>query len=124
MYVTQDERADSSSPMADLTSKVGIHHVSILTVDKLEDAALDLERRRITRTEEIKASKAMEALEVKQPEPVKSEDVELIVSDQKVGSGRCHLSAFAQELEMRLSAELVCCDRAGDLSRLGIELES
>lgn len=48
-------------------------------VDKLETAVVELERKKITREEGQKASRAMEALNVNQTQ-VKSEDVDLVVS--------------------------------------------
>lgn len=48
-------------------------------VDKLETAVVELERKKITREEGQKASRAMEALNVNQTQ-VKPEDVDLIVS--------------------------------------------
>lgn len=48
-------------------------------IDKLENAVVELERKKITREEGQKAAKAMEALNVNQPQ-AKAEDVDLIVS--------------------------------------------
>lgn len=48
-------------------------------VDKLENAVVELERKKITREEGQKAAKAMEALNVNQTS-AKAEDVDLIVS--------------------------------------------
>lgn len=75
-----------SSQTAARTSGVGILHTH-LTPDKLENAAVELERRRITRDEAAKAARAMEALEVKAPDAVNGADVDLIVG------GRCSLTA-------------------------------
>jgi hypothetical protein len=48
--------------------------------DKLENAVVELERRRITRDEAAKAARAMEALEVKEaPAAVSATDAEYIV---------------------------------------------
>ena len=47
--------------------------------DKLESAVVELERKKITREEGQKASRAMEALNVNQTQ-LKPEDVDLIVS--------------------------------------------
>lgn len=54
--------------------------------DKLEDSALNLERRKIKREEGAKAAKALESLDVKPVEEVNAADVDLIVS-------RCTISA-------------------------------
>lgn len=48
--------------------------------DKLEDSALNLERRKIKREEGAKAAKALESLDVKPAEEMKGADVDLIVS--------------------------------------------
>ena len=59
------------------------HTDRALVTDKLEKAVLDLERRRITKDEGLKAQKAMDALEVTKPaDGVKAEDVDFIVRHQ------------------------------------------
>ena len=55
--------------------------------DKLEDSALNLERRKIKREEGAKAAKALESLDVKPAEEMKGADVDLIVSI--AGRRRC-----------------------------------
>lgn len=64
--------------MEDHTSRVGKAGVRLMP-DKLENAAVELERRRLTRDEAAKAARAVEALDVKAPEPVKGADVDVIV---------------------------------------------
>lgn len=51
-----------------------------LTADKMENAVVELERRRLTRNEALKAARAMEALDVKKPAAVNDAHVKLIVS--------------------------------------------
>ncbi|RSH81674.1 uncharacterized protein EHS24_007857 [Apiotrichum porosum] len=48
---------------------------------QLENSVVALERRRLTRDEAAKASRAMEALEVKAPAPVNAADADLIVKE-------------------------------------------
>lgn len=60
--------------------------------DKLEDSALNLERRKIKREEGAKAAKALESLDVKPAEEVKGADVDLIVSTPQEVSERRHTS--------------------------------
>lgn len=54
-------------------------------IDKMEDAVLEIEKRRITKDEGRKAQSAMQALEVKDNAgpSVKSDDVDYIVSPRK-----------------------------------------
>lgn len=75
----------SSSPTVASTSSVCLraYQTAPLTFfpDQLENSVVALERRRLTRDEAAKASRAMEALEVKAPAPVNAADADLIVSN-------------------------------------------
>ncbi|BEI79679.1 hypothetical protein CcaverHIS002_0102080 [Cutaneotrichosporon cavernicola] len=62
---------------------------------KMEDAVVELERRRITRDEARKAAKAMDALDVKKP-VVNAEHVQLLVKE---------LGIEKDEAEKALAAE-------------------
>jgi hypothetical protein len=74
--------ADGGSYIKRLSPSRPLGEYLSLGIDKLENAVLDLERRRITRDEGSKAQRAMEALELgKGPSSgtAKPEDVEFIV---------------------------------------------
>ncbi|BEJ10750.1 hypothetical protein CspHIS471_0101720 [Cutaneotrichosporon sp. HIS471] len=67
----------------------------MLSSYKMEDAVVELERRRITRDEARKAAKAMDALDVKKP-VVNAEHVQLLVKE---------LGIEKDEAEKALAAE-------------------
>lgn len=89
--------------------------------DKLEDSALNLERRKIKREEGAKAAKALESLDVKPAEEVKGADVDLIVSNDGLRNATLPNLAVAGGLfdyvefgpaERRLILKLTCRSRS------------
>lgn len=95
--------------------------------DRLEDSALNLERRKIKREEGAKAAKALESLDVKPAEEVKGADVDLIVSVQ---TGFCRhrllpVCPLRMDRAVKRSEELCIWDNVADkqVKELGVSKE-